>query len=182
MQKIQTTEEKERKTARNRRIISIFLLSLLVISSLGFAFIYYQDSSAVQDSTDQQESANGRWNLKIGEETISFANSPESVADIPINLNITAQDYLNSSVYLVSDSDAISEEIRTTLGKYINLKSACLGRCEENLPEKNCTDNLIVWNNSESTRVYQQENCVFIEGDIRAADAFLFKIMGVSSQ
>jgi hypothetical protein len=38
---------------------------------------------------------------------------------------------------------------------------------------------MIVWQKGAENKVYQKDNCVFIEGDMKAADAFLYKIFGL---
>ena len=69
------------------------------------------------------------------------------------------------------------DEISLSLGRYTGrIQEACYGKCDKDLPEKDCTQNLIVWKDSAENKVYSQGKCVFIEGDLRAVDAFLYKI------
>jgi len=54
--------------------------------------------------------------------------------------------------------------------------------CKGDLPVKDCSSNLIVFETGDNTRIYSEGNCVFIVGDvIRGSDAFLYKLFGVTS-
>ena len=94
----------------------------------------------------------------------------------------SVRDYAGKQLYVASDNNAVLQEIGLNLGNYVpRVHRACLGVCEDNLPEKSCDgeDNLIVWNSDASVGgVYQEQNCIFIDGDLRAVDAFLYKILG----
>ena len=87
--------------------------------------------------------------------------------------------YAGSTVYVVSENQAVFFEISATMGRFLRVQEACYGPCEEDLPEKNCTDNLIIWQDSPENKVYQEENCVFIDGDMRTVDAFLYDLFGL---
>ena len=63
------------------------------------------------------------------------------------------------------------------LGPFVSrIQEACYGPCEEDLPEKSCEDNLIVVKESEESKIYQEENCIFIEGGTGAIDAFFYRL------
>jgi regulator of sigma D len=61
------------------------------------------------------------------------------------------------------------------------MQEACYGSCERNLPEKNCTENIIIFKDSKENSVTQQDKCVFIEGDLRTVDAYIYKLFELSS-
>ena len=93
------------------------------------------------------------------------------------SINFDIEDYYRKVVYVASDNKGAMYEIGQNLGKYTErMQEACYGNCSENLPEKNCSDLLIVFDESIERKVYQEENCVFIEGDLKAVDAFLWRI------
>lgn len=53
--------------------------------------------------------------------------------------------------------------------------------CGGDLPVKDCSQNLIVFVQGNETRVYSEESCVFIVGDVlRGSDAFLYKLLGIT--
>src|SRR3989344_1756426 len=77
------------------------------------------------------------------------------------------------------ENQEATNEIASTLGIYSQrIQLVCYGSCEQDLPEKDCSEEIIVFKDSQENKVYQEENCIFIEGDIKAVDAFLYKILG----
>lgn len=178
MQKIIAAEVAERKAERTRRLISMILLGILLLSSASYAFIFYQDYETTQP-TDSTQTPDGRYQTTVGDKTFVFTHSPSTVASIPVTFYATPQSLVSAPLYVVSDSEAITAELSYTLGQFTRLIPACLGPCAFDLPEKTCVDNMIVWNQTETNRVYQEENCIMIEGDLRAVDAFLFKFLGI---
>jgi len=108
-----------------------------------------------------------------------LSNSQESVANIQVKSSKSIADYAGKVIYLDSDSSLVANEIKSTLGLYSSrIQPACFGSCEKNLPELNCSDNLIVWNSSKIDNIYQEDECVFIEGDIKTLDAFIYHTFG----
>ena len=90
------------------------------------------------------------------------------------------RDYYQQPVYVSSNSTEIANEIMSNVGPYTErIQQACYGNCTTDFPEKNCNENLIVWTPSDTNRVYQKDKCVFIDGDIKAVDAFLYRIFGI---
>lgn len=184
MRRIWSSEEEEGRKKRNQIIISIFILGMLVLSSLGYAFIS-QDSESSSGSGDknQQQLPDGRWQVMIDNQPFIFTHPSSKAESISVS-GVPALQYFAASpaVYIASNSTAVNYEIGSTLGRYINLQPACFGPCPEDLPEKNCTNNeiLIVWNSSDENRVFTQDNCILIEGDLRAVDSFLYKVFSIT--
>ena len=181
MRPLQTEELREQKGIKQRRFLSIFMLSILVLSSLGFAFLYSPGNSNSSAQQGQNSSGgNDGWNVNLGGQKLSFVYDPASVKNVPVDLNTTLSSYSGKKIYLASSSPDVLTEISSTLGLYTErLQKACYGNCSENVPEKNCSDTLIVWRSSEENKVYQHDSCVFIEGDLHAVDAFLFKVLDI---
>jgi len=178
MRRIISEEEMRKKKKRNNSILGAIMLIILVSGTAGYAFIVspYDTSS----NNNQNDPADGRWVLNYQGRQHYFINSPDSVSDIPLDTSKNINSYAGSITYLVSDNDAVSVEIASILGSYsARVQKACLGSCEEDLPEKDCSENLIVFRESLENKVYEEENCVFIEGDLRAADAFLYNLFRV---
>ncbi|MEK6928860.1 MAG: hypothetical protein AABW65_02815 [Nanoarchaeota archaeon] len=179
MRKIRTQEEIERAEKRRGKIFVFFMLLILVTSTAGYAFFS-------NPSADSKENANtlnegDKWNFKSGENTYSLTYSPESVKNIEANFSFPNSEYSGKVLYIASESDEIINEIGSTLGRYASrIQKACYETCEKNLPEKNCSSSLIVWNKSDKNKIYQREKCIFIEGDLRSVDAFLYKVLGIS--
>ena len=186
MKRIKSPEDAKREKGRNKLIVGFILIFLMVFSTAGFALFGRSSSSNNGSNFDQSEAADAyydgyRWIYSFGGQQFYFANNLDSVKEIPVDISFTLQNYASSSVFIVAESDEVLNEISNNLDRYTaRLQEACYGPCEEDLPEKDCTENLIVWINSDVGRVYQEENCVFIEGDLATVDAFLYKILGIS--
>ncbi len=174
MRRIESAEEIERKAKRRARLFAVMMLIILVGSTAGYAFFSNIGDSNIQPNDDNQ----GRWEHTFANQKLYLSNSPSAVENVDVEVSMTINDYAGKSLYIASENTGITTEISSTLGLFVSrTQLACYGKCEENLPEKNCTDNLIVWKSSAENKVYQADKCVFIEGDIRAADAFLYTIL-----
>ena len=183
MRKIGSEREDERKRKRNILVISSFMLLVLLVGTVGYGFISNPNNSGGNVGTEIKEGevlqVGNQWAVKIGSQTYYFSNSPEELKDIPIDITRNLNSYVGKNLYIVSKSDAIASQIRTLLSSYASrVQEACFGSCEENLPEKDCSDDLIIWKDSLENKVYQEENCIFIEGDTRAVDVFLYRMLG----
>ncbi len=177
MRRIVSKEEAEKKKKRNSFLISIFILLILVVSTIGYSLLSGSNYSGQGDETIQ--SNGNQWIVTINGIDYLFSNLPEFVAEIPVNVSFTIDNYQGKTIYFVSNNSAINNELYSVLSNHAGgIQSACYGPCEEDLPEKDCTANLIIWRDSTENKVYQSENCIFIDGDLRAADAFLYKILG----
>lgn len=176
MRKISSAEEIEKKKKRNVLIMSIFILAVLVISTLGYAFL-----SGDKEKDNGAQSGEG-YSFSAGGETFNLAYSPQNVSWIAVNINKTLADYSRLPLYIVSDNNQITQEIALNIGRFTErTQMSCYGRCAKNLPERDCTQNLVVWNSTAAgERVHQIDNCVFIEGSVAAADAFIYKVFGFS--
>ncbi len=130
----------------------------------------------------------GLWNAKVSNLQFSFVYNPQETEEINSSLKLL-ENYAGKPLYLYSgDREALTEVYRNIF--YQNLivqrvQEACFEgeKCEGDFPIKTCSDNFIIIKESENNQIYQQENCVFIEGKkedlVRLADSFLFKIVGV---
>ncbi|MBS3091276.1 hypothetical protein J4217_02395 [Candidatus Pacearchaeota archaeon] len=181
LRKIESAEEKaKREKRRNRLLIGVMLL-LLLGSTAGYSFLSGDKDNAQKVGSNGVQNIGGQWAANYNGQTLYFSSSPETAKNISLSTFFSLQDYYQKSVYVVADTDSsnVNYEIASTLGQYTGrMQPACYGSCDKDLPEKNCTDYLIVWNSSAANNVYQKDNCVFIDGDITAIDAFLYKIFG----
>jgi len=113
---------------------------------------------------------------------LMFSSSPESVNATKLFFLIDLSQYYGKTLYIDSESEPIYNEIAANIGPYTQrVQYACYDDCD-NSPyvQKNCSDNLIVYRQKNENKVYQNNTCLFIEGDIRAVDAFLYRIFGLS--
>jgi len=181
IRKIETAEEIERKRKRNNLILSIIMILILVFSTAGY-FSLREDTSTSSGGSDNVQNVGDAWIITYGDQTIRVSSSPESAQNTSILSLKTIDYYSGKTVYVASDSDAGFYEIASTVGRYTGrMQQACYGECEKNLPEKNCDDTMIVirTNLTEKGRIYEEDNCVFIEGGLDAVDAFIYQLFGV---
>jgi len=199
MRKIKSEADIERARKRNNIILGLSMIFLMVASTAGFAIMSAdnENSNSVSEGGFNFLRDGGMWKLAFGEgEVFSFQNLPSELNDVMVDINITFGEYANSPLYFVNQGEG-TNEILMNLGNYIlRYQEACLGEkieienqtlvipadeCEGDLPVKDCGNNIIVFKEGNETKVYGDENCVFIEGDvIRGGDAFLYRLIGVN--
>ncbi len=180
IRKLQSAEEIEKKKKRNMLIASIVLIAILVFSTAGYFSSTNEGSDNNKNNKNISEIGN-EWVLDYGGQYLRFSNPPEVAENVSMNFDYLIGDYSGKVVYVASDSDSASYEIGASLGRYTQrIQGACYGKCNKDFPEKNCTEMLIVFSKSnETSRIYQEQSCVFIEGDLKAVDSFLYRIFGV---
>ncbi|MBI3334749.1 hypothetical protein HYZ97_04655 [Candidatus Pacearchaeota archaeon] len=180
MKRIETADQKmhsDATTQRRVKWLGIFLLLIMVISSVGYAFISSPDSEEEIDTLSEEgvQEINGRWVAVWNGQELVFSSSPESVKEVPVSMNLTIEEYYQQTAYY-AQNPGLHAELVQSLGLYSALQPACLGACIEDFPEKNCTDLVISWNRTGDNQVSQENKCIFIQGDLRAVDAFLYRL------
>lgn len=174
----------EGKRTRRNKIVGLFLLIIMAVSSIGYAFLSGDDTN--KDTSSQNGlvyEKNGMWFSNIGTNQIAFSSSPESVKNISLDINVTLNDYYQEVLYYVDESNGIYSEMSYSLIPYLlRIQPACLGNCSRDAPSKNCSgsDNIVIWDKTKTeNKVYQSEKCIFIEGDVKSVDAFLYRLFGL---
>jgi hypothetical protein len=186
MRRIESENDKEKRKKRTMLIISLFMLATLVLGTVGYGFLAgpgaYQDNSNADNDLAEGTLVNvgNQWALNLDGQTFLFSNSPESVKEIPVDITFHLYSFSNAPLYIDSENQAVNLELTSTMQRLTSrMQEACLDSCpDRNVPEKTCEDNIIIWKDSTENKVYQEENCIFIEGDLLAVDAFLYKILG----
>jgi len=183
MRKILSEEEIAKKQKRRNIALSIFLLLILFGSTIGFAFLYKSENTTGTQGNSNVQNIGDKWFAYIGNQQFVFSNSPESsLNSTRANIIPDINQYSGKPLYIDTESEFIYAEIASTLGRFSErVQYGCYSSCENSsYPEKTCSDNLIVVRQKDMNRVYQNNSCVFVDGDMRAVDAFLYKIMGLS--
>jgi hypothetical protein len=177
MRKILSQKEIEKKRKTKTLTISVIMLGLLLFGTIGYGFMSGPKNS--DDDKDNIKNIGGRWEITHNDNVFYLENSPEEVKNVSVNIQSKLRSLTGSTVYISSDNEAIFSEIHYVLRRYTKTQQACYGPCPDkpDMPEKNCTDNLIVWQDSPENKVYQEDNCIFIEGDLKAVDAFIYTIL-----
>ncbi|MBS3098780.1 hypothetical protein J4462_01060 [Candidatus Pacearchaeota archaeon] len=185
MRKIGSEEDTEKKKKRNMSILGVFLLAILVLGTVGYGFLAGPGQNSIGNTQELEEGVvtnlGQAWAVRLGEQTFQFSNSLESTQNISVNITSSLQDFTGQPLYIDSTNTAANTEIAQVLGRFASrMQEACLDSCpNRNVPEKNCTSNMIIWRDNIKPRIYQEEKCIFIEGDLQAADAFLYEILGL---
>lgn len=173
MRKIESAKEAEDKKKNRGRYFAIVMLVILLGSTAGYAFL----SNPAEKAAKGQEALLAEEGVKIGGSYIKLMSTKNETKDIDVEVSATLGDYSGKKVYVSADNQGVLYELGATIGQYASsMQEACYGNCTQNLPEKTCSDLLIVWKQSQENRVYQKDNCVFIEGDTRAVDALIYRI------
>ena len=196
MRKIKTAQDAERIQRRNSMIMGITMIGLLIFASLGYSLMSANrdDSSTVSELGFDFVRDGGLWKVKISGEVFGFQYLPSEVEDIEVNLTKELGEYSGKPLYFVNPNEGASE-VLNNVGRYIlRYQEACVepstddlrlglgneSTCKKDLPTKDCNSNLIIFENGNETKVYGDENCVYVVGDdVRVADAFLYEVLNV---
>lgn len=189
MRRLERHEDSLRREKRNKIIVGSMIIFLLLFSTVGYALFSggsgVGHGGAVDSGNDLTEGPiwNGdQWVHVVNGRNFGITNSQEEIEDIEVAIDKDISYYSGKKVYFDVKDEDILREVASAINQYSSgIQRACLGECEEDLPEKSCNDDIIVWRESEENRVYEQNNCVFIEGDLKAADAFLYELLGISN-
>lgn len=192
MKKIISRHQREKKQNIKQWAVGIVLIIVIIVGIVGGSFQRGTDN----DNTNKIEyndfefvGQGDYWILSLNNENFIFNYNPEEVERVEGNLN-SINNYYNKPLYIFSENNNAEAEIYQNLFYYNKLvqrmQKACPEdeKCAEDIPTKNCEDNFIIIKESDLSRIYQQENCVFIEGKqedlLKLTDEFLFKILGIS--
>jgi len=193
MRKIETKEQKEKKTKRNQLIIGIVLVGLMLLSTGGYA-IMNNDSGAKSSSDINYDGTKfykegDSWAFSYNGASFITINNPNDVEKIRVNISKVISDYSNKPIYFVTESGRIDEELGRNLYSVAQRElGACIDpNCGKDLPIKECSkDNIFIIRkplNNESEMIYQQENCIFIvaenDNQTKFVDAVLFKLIRI---
>ncbi len=192
MQKIIKIEERGKKDMRNKTIIGLIMVGIMIMSVAGYAFFQNGkggggESKMEYNGTKFQVKEDGLWHFQVNGEDFSTLNNPKDTENItsPASINLNLQDYNGKPLYFSYDSDIQGiGEIARNLERYaLRLQKVCIDACEEDLPVKNCSDNIIIIKQGNDTSIRKEDNCVYItakgEDIAKAGDVFVFKITGI---
>ena len=187
LDKIKTKEEIEKKRKKNHIFIGTIMILLLVVSTAGYSLMgnsgTNQGASSVKQNGFEFFYEDGLWKTEINGGIFNFQFLPEEVLDVPVTGFYDLNNYINQPLYFVGTNQG-NAEVLINLQKYVSrYQGACIDSsdCEGNLPLKDCSNNLIIFEDGNETLVQQNGLCVYLTGDpIKSADAFLYKLLGVN--
>lgn len=180
MRGIQSTHNTEKEQRRNYRILGVLLIFLMLGSTLGYAFSLLADSTTQTTTPGEPYYDGNGWLVSRGGAQFYLLHGPEEVRNVTLDVRASLSDFMQRTVYISASEPTVQQELTQPLAYYAQrVQPACYGACENpDLPEKNCSDTIIVWTNSATNRVWQQDSCTFIEGDTRAVDAYIYYLYG----
>src|SRR3989344_2176004 len=185
MNKIRSLDEIARGEQRRKKIGGIVIITLLLLSTIGFALSIVGFGSNNSTPGDVQGfSFNGQyWVYTAGSQKYYFTNHVNEVNLSLVNINKTLTSFSNKQIYVDAINNIELQELYNGLGTHATkINEACYGKCTRDLPEKSCLsiEPLIVIRQNEIESVTEQDNCIFIEGNLKTIDAFLYKVLGIS--
>lgn len=190
MRSIETKKDTEKKQKRNQLIIGGILIIVMLMSTFGIvvnSFGNKPETEKVTYNGYEFTSQNGFWVTKIGNYDFMFRYNPTEVERIESDL-VYLNGYSGKVLYTFSEDYVADVEIHRNLGNIVQrFQRACPENvnCTEDWPVKDCSNNFIIIKNSNESKIYQEENCVFIEGPegnlTQLTDEFLFWITGIEN-
>lgn len=191
MRKLETQASKNKKKKQKGIIVGVIMIAILVFSTAGFA-LFSQDSDS--EKSAQKVTFNGfsfqkqdnYWITTISQQNHIFFYLPTELNNISINITNDLLTYVNKPLYIVNENAArnqIDFNLLTT-NYVLRTPNACTNEenCTGDFPIKNCaTDNVIIYKESNITKIYQEDNCIYITGEpVKGTDKFLQKILGIN--
>ena len=193
MRNIESVEEIERKGKRNKVILGVTIIGLMVLSTLGFAVL--QGFGTVEDNSGEINynglkfirNQNGYWeaNTQQGVKLTTFYN-PEETNEANLSIQAGINDFYNKPLFFVSDNYEAMNELVRNIGVLSNrFQEVCLKgeKCEFDYIEKTCDDNIIIIREMNETKTYKEGNCIFIESPrnqhLLISDKLIFRVYGI---
>ena len=184
MRKILSLGEIAEKERKRKRLGGIVIIALLVLSSLGFALSSVGNGGNNNNQLEDGFSYNGQnWIYTVGAQKYYFTNHPDEINTSLVGLTMGLSDFAGKQVYIDSELIGGLQEIYNSLGAYTGrISEACYGSCERDLPERECSvgaEPFIIIQENETESFVEKYNCLFISGNLKTVDAFLYNVMGI---
>jgi|APSaa5957512622_1039677.scaffolds.fasta_scaffold00920_8 hypothetical protein len=192
MKKIMSKYKRKKSERQKQIIVSVILIGILLVSTVGFAFQGTDNSEENNQNTIKYNGydfieQSGYWLTEIQDVSFIFQYNPEQIQNTNSFINLL-DNYYDKPLYIHSQNSLAESEIYSNLGQLVvRVQRACLEDTEcdyEDVPIKTCEDNFIIIEEAEENNIIQDGNCVYIQGSeqelIKLADEFLFKILGIN--
>lgn len=190
IKKIETQEDRDRKTRRVKIIVSVVMAVLIGLSSLGYAIMSKSNSgsstSVVNYAGLKFVKSNGLWTTSINNKIFYFNYLPTELANITVSGNYSLDGYYQKTAYIINANPATNNLLYALNGIASRTQEACMqgiSCANKDLPIKNCTENLFVFysSNSNITSIYREDNCVFISGNFfEGVDKLLYRLLNIN--
>lgn len=194
IRKLESKKDVEKRQKRNQWTLGIVMIVILFGSIFGtFLNLFGSGSNEASELNYRGIPLIQQGNLfvlQLGDKSFYFMNDPNEISNSNYNVNITKTipSYVGKPLYLDSFDYGAAQEIAQNLQGYPErMTNACIdeNNCvDESAPIKTCSDNIIVVRETNENKVYEVENCVYIEGTnedlVKVVDAFLLKALGLN--
>ncbi|MEA2112351.1 MAG: hypothetical protein U9P50_00045 [Patescibacteria group bacterium] len=190
MKKIQTAKIREQKAKMKKIIVGVVLISLMVVSTVGYSMMQGGSKEDTKEDTSKVEEngllfyrQNEIWVTSINGKTFGFQYLPSEIVNVSVEGDYDLDRYSDSIIYYETPTGGVIEILNNLKEHILRYQGACLNDsgCEGDFPIKDCSSNVIISKGGNETRVYGNESCIYLVGDsIMAADAFLYKLLKVN--
>jgi hypothetical protein len=188
IRKIRSEQEIRARQKRIQIIASIVMVSLLIFATAGY---FVSELLGINTETSlQQVTYAGKTFFKQDDLFYLIENNKQFYFyDLPnvsrgvYDNKSSLQEYSQKPLYIVNMQPQAYIILLNLEGQYSRWQGACFKEdCQEKLPIKNCSENLVIFSNVESniSKVEKQENCIFISGNPQVGvDAFLYSLLDI---
>lgn len=189
MRKIKSEQETQSRKKKMQVFVGMFMVSLMILATAGyFATELFTEKGSIQ--TNEKVIYGGKtyfrqndlWILQEQDKQFYFYNLPNESKGVYQN-NSTFEDYSGKVLYIVNLVSEAEFIVMNLNGVYTRWQTACIESesCNEDLPIKNCSENLIVFKKGDKDRVERQGNCIFIYGNPeKGIDALSYNLLGIN--
>lgn len=181
MRRIETKQARQKKAKRNQMIVGIILICLMMFSIIGYSLSSVNDNNKnVEKYRDFRFEKQGQyWVLNLERQEFYFSYLPQEVENISVEGYYYLEDYYQEVLYFINSNPEIRQEILINMHRFIQRQQdACFDDSCDEWPIKTCEDNLIIYQEGEE-KVYKHQNCVYIQGGLKSADAFIYKLLEI---
>ncbi len=178
MRPIQTASFLEKQQRKRKRLGGMIIIGLLLLSTLGFAI---SGTGITKQKKPEGLQYDGQyWTYFVsGTPKYRFAYGLEDLNFENLSLIKKLFDFENKNLFIDSNNSASIQEIALNLGNHVSkISEACYGSCSKDIPELSCDiDGILIVIEPEGNSVTERENCIFIKGDLKKVDAFLYNLL-----
>jgi len=192
IRKLESKKDQDKKRKRNNFILSLVLIVVLFGSIFGTFLNLFGNNS--EDSTQlsyrgiPMSQQGNLFVLALGDRAFYFTTNPNEVVSYDVNISKTIPAFVGKPFYIDSFDYGVAQELAQNFQGYPErIATACINETDcvdESAPIKTCQDNIIIVRESKENKVYEVENCIYIEGTdedlIKMTDAFILKALGLN--
>jgi len=194
IKKLQSKKDQERKERKQQRWLGLGLIFIMFGSVFGVVVAFFSAQKANSPTQETYLGYNlnqgaGFYVLTRGNNNIYLNSNPNNInlLNYEINMSKMVAMFNGNSIYIDAKNTYLYQVLEQNLFTYANrIVPACIDEldCENNnLPIKTCEDNIIIIKESNENKIYEDNNCIYIEGkseDITTlTDIFLLRVFGI---